>query len=413
MGRGLQKPDRNNFAPRFGVAWNPSSKWSLRVGAGLFYSTEVANAKFDLARTLGGRINTNSPQNFPTVTMENFLGPPGTLLNLASPWTWHMDPGIRDMFTFQYTLNVQRELGSSMMVELGYLGSQSRRLTGLWDTNQPVARGDGSASNTRAPYPEITQLQSIHGDGRGYYNAASFKLTRRFGSGFMATAGYTWSKSMDTASAWRGAGDPPSANDATCHLACEKAVSGYNTPHRFVGSVIWELPFGKGKRFGAGMGAVPNAIAGGWQITSAFAAQSGRPFSITGGRNSLSYQDGQRPSATGLAFALPEGERSLDRWFNLNAVAIPPLGVIGNIGRNVGLGPAAQTWDFATHKVFRIMEGHSLTFRVEIFNFANHPVFNTPSSGVGAGNTFPSTFGQIRGTAVDMRQIQLGLKYVF
>jgi hypothetical protein len=127
----------------------------------------------------------------------------------------------------------------------------------------------------------------------------------------------------------------------------------------------------------------------------------------------LAYTDGNRPNATGQPLELPDDQRSLDRWFNTAAVAIPAQGVIGNIGRNVGVGPAHQTWDFSAHKAFQIMEGHSLTFRFEAFNFANHPVFGTPASSVGTANTPPSGFGQIRGTAVSMRQIQLGLKYVF
>ena len=77
------------------------------------------------------------------------------------------------------------------------------------------------------------------------------------------------------------------------------------------------------------------------------------------------------------------------------------------------MGPAQQSWDFSAHKGFRILEGHSLTFRFEAFNVANHPVFGRPSTGVGTGSTLPTAFGQIRGTDASMRQIQLGLKYVF
>jgi hypothetical protein len=413
LGKALQNPDKNDFAPRIGIAWNPSSKWSIRTGAGMFYSPEVANTKFDLARTLGGRIDIRGANNIPTVTMENFLGPPGTLFSLPSPWTWYLDPGIRNMFMLQYLFNVQREFGQNLVVEAGYLGSISRRLTGLWDINQPVPRGDGSAPVTRAPYPEISQLQSIHGDGRGHYNAASLKLTKRFSGGMTALVGYTWSRSIDTSSAWRGAGDDAAANDATCHLACEKGVSGFNTPHRMVASVLYELPFGRGKKFGADMHALPNAFLGGWQLGSIVALQSGRPFNFRGARNSLLYTDGNRPNATGASLQLPDGQRGLDRWFNTSAVVIPAQGVIGNIGRNAGVGPAHQTWDFSAHKIFPIVEGHSLTFRFEAFNFMNHPVFGTPAASVGSGATPPSNFGQIRGTAASMRQIQLGLKYTF
>ena len=161
------------------------------------------------------------------------------------------------------------------------------------------------------------------------------------------------------------------------------------------------------------MGAIPNAIIGGWQISSIVTFQSGRAGNVTGGRNSVAYQDGQRPSASGQSLSLPDSERSLDRWFNTNAVVMPAAGVMGNIGRNVIVGPSQQSWDFSAHKAFRIREGHTLTFRFEGFNIANHPVFGRPNTAVGSGSTIPATFGQIRGTDASMRQIQLGLKYVF
>ena len=225
--------------------------------------------------------------------------------------------------------------------------------------------------------------------------------------------GYTWSKSIDTSSGWRGAGDPAAANDATCHIACEKGPSAFDTRQRLVTSILYELPFGRGRRFGTNMNSVADAIVGGWQLGSVIVFQSGRPFSITGGRNSLLYTDGQRAGATGLPINLPSDERNVDRWFNTAAVRIPNQGEIGNIGRNTVLEPPQQTWDFSAHKAFRVMEGHSLTFRFEAFNFANHPVFGRPSAGVGSGNTLPANFGQIRGTAISMRQIQMGLKYTF
>jgi len=413
LGESLVYPDKNDFAPRLGIAWNPTSKWSIRAGAGIFYSSEVANSKFDLARTLGGRRDGATASNFPTFTVENFLGAPGTLLQLANPWTWQLDPHIRDMYMFQYLFNVQREISSTLMIEVGYIGSLSRHLTGLYDPNQSVLRGDGSAAFTRAPFPEFGIIQTIHGNGMGNYNSGSFKLTKRFNSGLTALVGYTFSKSIDTASAWRGAGDSPSANDATCYLSCEKAISGFHIPQRTVASLLYELPFGRGKRLGANMHAIPNAIIGGWQLSSIVTLQSGRATNVTGGRNSVAYQDGQRPSTNGQSITLSDDVRSLDRWFNTSAVVQPAAGVMGNIGRNVVIGPRQQSWDFSAHKAFRIIENHSLTFRFEAFNIANHPVFGRPSVGTGSGAAPPSTFGQIRGTDASMRQIQLGLKYIF
>ncbi|HYP14598.1 MAG TPA: carboxypeptidase-like regulatory domain-containing protein, partial [Bryobacteraceae bacterium] len=415
LGSRLQKADKNDFAPRLGIAWNPSPKWSVRTGAGIFYSAEVANTRFDLGRTLGGRIEPRQASDLPTLTLENFLGAPGGVFTLpASPWTWALQHDARNTYSFQYLLNVQHEFSSSTVVEVGYLGSVSRHLWGLYDSNEAFPSADGTSAASRAPFPEFGIIQTIHSNGRGNYNAGSVKLTRRFDAGLTALVSYTWSRSFDMVSAWRGQGDSRSANTTTCYLKCEYAPSSYDTPHRTTASVLYELPFGRGRSIGSGMHPIANALAGGWQISSIVTLQSGRRANFSGGRNSLAYQDGQRPHATGLPLQLPESERTLDRWFNLGAVAVPPQGVIGNMGRNTLVGPSQQSWDFSAHKRFNIIENHSLTFRFEAFNAANHPVFSRPGTNIGNNPTlYPTAFGQIRGTDTSMRQIQLGLKYAF
>jgi hypothetical protein len=415
MGDRLVNPDKNDFAPRIGIAWSPSNKWSVRTGAGIFYSAEVANTRFDLGRTLGGRFEGPFANDFPTVTTSNFMGSQGSLINIpGSPWTWGMDPNIRNSYSLQYLLNVQYELSQSTVFEMGYMGSQTRRLWGLTDANEPAPAANGTAPSTRAPFPEFGIIQWIHGNGRGNYNSLAGKLTRRFSSGLTALLSYTWSRSFDQVSAWRGQGDARSANTATCYLECEYAPSSYDTPHRAVTSLIYELPFGHGRSMGGNWNGFTNAVLGGWQVSSIITLQSGRRANFAGGRNSLQYLDGQRPSASGLPLELPSSERTLDRWFNTAAVVIPPQGVIGNIGRNVLVGPSQQSWDFSAHKQFRIVEGHTLTFRFEAFNFPNHPVFSRPGTNIGSNpSQIPNGFGQIRGTDTSMRQIQLGLKYAF
>ena len=239
-------------------------------------------------------------------------------------------------------------------------------------------------------------------------------MTKRYAGGFTGLLSFTYAKSIDTASAWRGAGDDPSANDATCYLECKRSVSSFNTPLRTVISATYDLPFGKGKHFGSSMGAIPDIFVGGWQTGSILSLLSGRPTNVTGGRNSVAYQDGQRPGTNGQSITLPDNQRSLDRWFDTSTVFVPALGVMGNIGRNVVIGPNQQAWNFYAHKAFRIREGHSLTYRFEAFNFPNHPIFGRPNVGIGNNPAaIPATFGQVRSLDQPMRQIQMGLKYTF
>jgi hypothetical protein len=420
MGDGLMNPDRTNFAPRLGIAWSPSSKWTVRAGAGIFYSMEVGNVRFDMARNLTGKLQTVGPTNFPVVTIANFISvdpstglvqPAGSIPQLTIPQLWSNAQNTRNSFTFQYLLNIQRELTNSTVVEVGYIGSQIRHLWGIYDSNQPITAADGSAPNTRAPNPELGINMYTDTDGRGNYNGVSGKLTRRFAQGLTALVGYTFSKSIDTGSAWRGQGDAVVANDATCIIQCERGLSSYDVPQRLVASVLYELPFGRGKRFQTSWGGIPNQIFGGWQISSIITFQSGLVQNFSGARNSLTLQDGARPNATGQPLKLDHPRTG--EWFNTAAVVIPPQGVVGNVGRDVIRGPGQQYWDFATHKSFRVREGHTLTFRFEAFNFANHPALGRPTASVGTTTTLPATFGTITTVQVPMRQIQLGLKYAF
>ena len=420
LGPGLQNPDKNDFAPRLGIAWTVSPKWTVRAGAGIFYSAEVGNTRFDMARNLSGKLQTVGPTNFPVVTLANFIlvdpgtgvvQPAGSIPQLSIPQGWTNAQNIRDSYTFQYLVNIQRELSKSTVLEVGYLGAQTRHLWAIYDSNQPILAADGSAPNTRAPNPEIGINMYTDSGGRGSYNSVSGKLTRRFATGLSALVGYTFSKSIDTMSAWRGQGDAVVANDATCLFKCEKGLSSYDVPQRMVASLLYELPFGKGKQFGSGWGAIPNQILGGWQISTILTVQSGLVQNFSGARNSLTLQDGARPNATGQPLKLDNP--TTGRWFNTAAVVIPPQGVVGNVGRDVIRGPAQQYWDFAAHKSFRIRESHSLTFRFEGFNFANHPAFGRPAAAVGSTTTLPANFGTITSLQVPMRQIQLGLKYSF
>jgi hypothetical protein len=163
-------------------------------------------------------------------------------------------------------------------------------------------------------------------DGRGNYNTVSGKLTRRFAQGLTALLGYTFSKSIDTGSAWRGQGDAVVANDANCIIQCEKGLSSYDVPQRLVASVLYELPLGRGKPLGTNWGAVPNQILGGWQISSIINLQSGLVGNFLGARNSLTLQDGARPNATGQPVKLDHP--TTGKWFNTAAVVIPPCAAI-------------------------------------------------------------------------------------
>jgi hypothetical protein len=414
LGKRLVHSDWNNLAPRFGIAYSPSPNWSFRTGFGVFYSAESGNSRFDLNRGLAGRVSRQANPQIPDIFYHNFLTAAAMPWILPpAPFLWGVKPNAVTSYSMQYLFNIQRELTRDMALEVGYTGAQHRKLQALQNTNYPVPGVGPYAS--RAPFPEYGVLQTVHSEGTGNYNGLGVKLTRRWSGGITALVSYTWSKALDQASAIRGNYADIFPQDSRC-LRCDYGFSAYNTPHRFVTSALWELPLGRGKRW-ASRGGVVNQLVGGWQIGSILTIQSGRPLNTQAGWDAPgtgTYGD-WRLNATGEHPYLPKEQRSTDQWFNVGAFRGLTAGELGNISRNRLIGPSTLLWDFSTLKDFYVREGHRLQFRFEAFNFPNHPGLGNPNVNWGSRSTSTPapTFGTIRSTAFNMRELQFGLKYVF
>ena len=219
---------------------------------------------------------------------------------------------------------------------------------------------------------------------------------------------YTYAKSIDASSGIRVQGDDTLFPQNSYCVRCDRALSAFDTRHRFVTSGLWDLPVGKGKHVNIS-NAFANALVGDWQVGSILTIQSGFPITVSiGGTDRSGTGSGyDRANATGLSPYLSSPTPSA--WFNLAAFQLQPAGTLGNLGRNAVVGPGMVTWDFSLHKDFRTTEQQRLEFRWELFNAANHPVWATPNTNVNN----PGTFGTITGTRTNMRQMQFALKYVF
>ncbi len=415
LGDALVQTNWHDFAPRFGIAYSPSDKWTIRTGFGIFYSAESNNSRFDLNRGLGGRVTRTANPDIPDITYTNFLTSAARPWILPpSPFLWSLDYNLKDTSTMMYLLNLQRELFGNTTIELGYNGTLNRHLQGLQNRNFPVPAASGSYAS-RAPFPEYNYIQTVQSGGTGTYNSFSAKLTRRMSAGLTYLIGYTWSKALDDTSAIRGTNVDIFPQDSRC-LACDKGYSAYNVPQRLVASVLYELPFGKGKQF-ANRGGIVNELVGGWQISSIVTSQSGLPVNAQAGfdaPNTSGYGE-IRPNATGLDPYLPRDQRTPQHWFNPAAFTTPVPGGFGNISRNRFMGPHNTFWDASALKNFRIREGQELQFRAEAFNIANHPAWGLPNANWGSRDPLKpaANFGTITGTTTAMRQMQFGLKYVF
>lgn len=412
LGSRLIKMDYNNFAPRLGIAYSPSEKWSIRTGFGVFFSQESKNSIFDMNRATGGRANpVIDLQAAPTLTYQNFINTSQLPVSFAPGLTWGADYNLPTTYTMQYLFNVQRTLGSNSTLEVGYTGNQSRKVAYLVNANAPIP--GITTFDSREPYPEWHGIQYLVGDGIGNYNALSGKLTQRFGSSLTTLFSYTWSRALDENSAIRGTGSDFTLKDQRCR-SCDYGPAGYNIPHRFVSSVLYTLPFGQGQRF-LNRGGVVNQVLGGWQLSTITTVQSGtsiNPESWDSAGMGAGFPHSNRLHC--VAGANPVAENPTpDRYFVREAFRNPVAGEFGNCGRNSLIAPSTWNVDFSTMKDFRLAERHSLQFRMEMFNAPNHPAWGRPSAAWGTQNATPNAaFGRIRSTS-QLRQIQFALKYFF
>lgn len=416
MGRTTIQTDQNDFAPRIGLAWSPTSNWTIRTGGGLFYTQDQGNPRFDIVRNVAGRGDftssdqrPNSPLDDPWVSERqsftcsnwtgNCVGQPFVLANVNDRKTPHV---------WQWLFNIQRQIGNSLVLETGYMGNVGRRLERLRSTNEASLRtglSDTSSVQSRRPFPIYGIIQQVENVVNSNYHAFNFKAQQRFARGLSLLAGYTWSKAIDDGSGIRSSSGDQSIAKYDWNLRDERGLSQFHTGHRFVSSVLYELPFFKSAP------GIARSIFGGWQVSTILTFATGNPLrvGVIGDTNAIGGE-GNYPDATGLSAT--EGAGTIDKFWNIGAFdsTSPELRYrFGNSGRNTLLGPGYGQLDASLLKTFKLpFEGHTLQFRWESFNISNHPNWNIPSSDVRNA----ATFGRVQ-TARTMREMQFGLKYMF
>jgi hypothetical protein len=431
LGDRLVAADYHNFAPRLGIAWSPTSKWTVRAGAGFFYVQDTGNPRFDMSRNIQGRITSTANVQQANLTFENpFTGgatnscgvPTPPFVCVITPQGLANDSSRRTPYVEQYTLNLQHQLSANMVVEAGYLGSQGHRLERLISYNLPYPSATGSVAS-REPAPEFGNIQYLAGVVNSNYHSLSIKLTHRMSRGLTFMSGYTYAKSIDDGSGIRTLGsDQLKPQNGTC-VSCERGLSIFDTRSRFVNSVLYALPVGKGRKYLSH--GVAGSIIGGWELSSIWTVSTGFPLNVGSGKDQSNTGHGyDRPNGVaGVQASLDSSLRSTGQWFNVQAFAMQPFGTFGTLGRNTLTGPGIFSMDFSTLKNFNFTERRYLQFRFEAFNFLNHPNFGDPNASLAsasltaAGVPIPGTgsFGTITSTrgGIDMRELQFSLKLVF
>ena len=412
LGPGLVNPDRNNFAPRIGIAYSPTPKTVIRSGFGTYYAVlDMGNSIYDMSRTLAGLLRQSQSVPFPDLSLSSpfrGLGSSGPI-TLVQPLILANAADIRSTYVNEWSFTIQRSISRDLVFELGYVGSQTHRLKKFTSLNMPQP-GPGSI-DTRRPWRQYGYVQYPDSIGNGNYNALQLRLEKRFSAGMTLLSTYTYAKSIDDTSGVRATGgDVLTPNNPFCLNSCERARSTFDARHRWVTSGFVELPFGRSKLFRSSAGALENAVLGGWQLGGIFTVQTGMPFTAVAGTDVANMSNGlgitERPDATGISSELANPTPNL--WFNKAAFRLQAPFTLGNAGRNTLTGPRVVDLDLSLMKRFRITERLGSELRWDVFNVANHPIFSTPNA-----NLSSAAYGSISGTVIDSRQMQLALRVNF
>lgn len=404
--------DKNNFAPRVGLAWDPfgNGRTSVRAGWGIFYELMTAE---------GYDNNLNQPVryvftvNAPPSLTDPLLGYPAiplvptgdNPLFVGLPSLWYVDPQMRTPYVQHYNLNVQHEIVKDLLLQVGYVGKQGRKLP-LSLAGNPAVPGPGaSLSNIddRRIYPGFGDNSEITAQTNSYYNSLQVEATRRYRGGFSLQGAYTFSRATDQFSSISLGTQIPNIFD----LRSQRGLADGSAKHIGSFSWIWDLP----KLQSAN--SVVRFIAGNWQWNGLVTAQSGSPFNLQLGSDAaLSGTPNQRPSVIGDPS--PPGDRAkgdkILAWFNRSAFVAPALGTYGNVARNALLGPGSTTANAGLFKTFKLpgREGLRMQFRSEFFNILNHTNLSNPNASLSSG----VRMGRIT-SAGSARVIQFALKLSF
>jgi len=433
---GLIPMERDGFAPRVGVAWDPkgTGQWLVSAAYGIFYDPYYTGQGGPLQTPISAPPYLQTPQ----IQLPNFADPyngqnpfngsfaqPMTLLTL--------DPNLRLPYAQDWNLNIERSFRDDWLLQIGYVGTKGTKLPRFIEANPTVydsnltpqqnanfmdQRRLYSGCTVANPTPCVySSVGEIAGNANSTYNALQASLQKRLSHGLSFLASYTFSKTLDDVSTFNITGSASQSTAGENDLAqnpfdlkAEHGRSMFDARHRFVLSYQWNLPWFSHPDNWYGQ------ILGNWMVNGITTFMSNTPFTVYDSTN-VSLQ-GSAPEISGFPANRPDvvgnpnsGPHTADRWFNLSAFKqlnpVTQAGQFGDAGRNIVDGPAFQQWDFSALKTIPIHESVNLQFRAEFFNIFNNVNFLLPNNDISSPN-----FGQIKSARAG-RVVQLALKFSF
>jgi hypothetical protein len=437
--------------PRVGLAWDPTGTgtWAVRAGFGIHN---------DLQDNLANRTYSNPPFNareqltgstlslIANGPLSKFAALPPTCGPNVTGQCSTYGPGGVDPVLFtpthqQWSLTIERQIASNLMLSLGYVGSESYHTPISMDANSPYPivcqdpngciSGGTTTSGAVIPvaqrvvvpqgtlyHPPSTRPNPYVGtgvqwvdQGTSSYNALNLSLTKRVSHGLAFKTNYTWGKVLDLNSAILApsAGNEPPDIFSPYHRNLNRGIASYSLAHQFNGNFNYQLPFGNNST-----GLVEKLI-GGWQWNGILNWQGGFPFTPLAGANTSGTGDSNQsdvpnwnPNFHGkVILGKP------DQWFDPHAFVLASQGTFGNVSRGSLRGPGLFAVDTSLFKKIRISEGLNAQFRAETFNILNHANYSYPNEVIFSGGQYSSSAGVITQTSTTSRQIQFALKLIF
>jgi hypothetical protein len=434
--RALVNPNYKDFGPRLGMAYSIDSKTSIRAGYGISYSffNRPGSAEEGINGPLAvfGTFNNTAAPGTPgfLTTFNGFNAGIGTTFNPLNTNNDYIPANSPWAYTQSWVLSFQREIAKDTVVELAYTGNRSIHLPILGDYNQAAVNPVTATCNStvtsgclgvqaRRPDQSFGALTWVAPVGNNDYHGFSARVEHRFSAGLYFLNSFTWSKALgNSEQALEYYSNLTGANPQNIYnLGPERGQSSYDAKLINVTSIVYQLPFGKGRKFGGNMNPFVDAAFGGWEMTSINTANTGLPVNVyyapsaandvTGLGAEYRGQAFLRPNVSGTA-ASQSTPQSLLTYFNGYTFTTPgPNAPFGNLGRNAFRAPGLEQWDLGIDKSFRFTEGIKLQLRGEFFNVLNHTNFGAPNNISTASN-----FGTIT-TTLPARQIQVALKLLF
>ncbi len=429
----VYKMTKNSFAPRVGLTWQPSFAKStvIRAGWGMYYPSPMHfGLQYSVVSqiiTVNNQVSNPANQPYPTYYFGNNLLPPVTTGQITADQV----PGIKGAVLYedahtrmpsvpQWNLDIQHTFGRSYLLDVAYIGNEGHHLAKLFNPLDCSVPGEQICDTSKELfYPRLTFMQDMSTIGYSSYNALLVKFNKQFTNGFSFMTNYTYSKALSNANA---SNNGTLSQNKSC-LRCDKGLAPSNVPQSLIISAVWELPVGRGRKFGTNMNRFLDGAVGGWSVNAITAMQKGNPFTVTApnhvawpadqiradrycnGRDELKDRNLRTNGGYWLYTGTVAGVNSpcfVDPFTDPHNTSGQSW-YFGTSGFDILTGPGINNWDMGLHKEFPIREAMRLSIRGEFFNAWNHAQFANPN-----GNVNAAKFGTVSSTQHAPRQIQIG-----